>query len=170
MAPKAPKRAASPDGNGAAEAVPAKAKMAAVKAKAKSNPVPAKAKMAAVKAKAKPNPVPAKAHGIVDGRLVPVEVTRGAGVVCRPTVNTWNRWADLGLTEHMKEVISELIKRDMMRGLVNSYGYSEELMVITYDEHTFISVKWEKREAFCTDTELVYQILDLFLETVSDWD
>ena len=84
MAPKAPKRAAGPDGNGAAEAVPAKAKTAAVKAKAK------------------PNPVPAKAHGIVDGRLVPVEVTRGAGVVCRPTVNTWNRWADLGLTEHMK--------------------------------------------------------------------
>ena len=78
--------------------------------------------------------------------------------------------AALGLTEHMKEVISELIKRDMMRGLVNSYGYSEELMVITYDEHTFISVKWEKREAFCTDTELVYQILDLFLENVSDWD
>ena len=156
----APKRAASPDGNGAAEAVPAKAKMAAVKAKAN------------------PNPVPAKAHGIVDGRqlistdgrLVPVVVTRGAGIGCRPTNNTWNRWADLGLTEDMKEVISELIKRDMIQGLVNSYRYSEELMVITYNEHTFISVKWEKREAFCTDTELVYQILDLFLETVSDWD
>ena len=178
MAPKAPKRAASPDGNGAAEAVPAKAKTAAVKAKAKPNPVPAKAKMAAVKAKAKPNPVPAKAHGIVDGRqwistdgrLVPVVVTRGAGIGCRPTNNTWNRWADLGLTEDMKEVISELIKRDMIQGLVNSYGYSEQVMVITYNAHTFISVKWEKREAFCTDTELVYQIIDLFLETVSDWD
>ena len=77
----------------------------------------------------------------------------------------------MGLTEDMKEVISERIKEDMIRELVNSYGYTDEFMVITYNEHTFINVKWEKREAFCTDTELVYQILDLFLDTVSDdWD
>ena len=90
-------------------------------------------------------------------------------VVCRPTVNTWNRWADLGLTEDMKEVISELIKRDMIQGLVNSYGYSEEFMVITYNENEFINVKWEKRESYCTDTLLVYKIIDLFTDTVSDW-
>ena len=141
-----PKRAASPDGEWREEAV-------------------------AVPAKAKPKPVPAKAHGIDGGRpWCPWWSRAGAGIVCCPMVNDWDQWAHVGLTENMKEVISELIKGDMMRGLVNSYGYSEELMVITYDEHTFIHVKWEKRQDFCTDTLLVYKIIDLFTETTSDWD
>ena len=125
--------------------------------------------MAAVKAKAQPKAAVPWIEVPMVPRAAAVEFRSGAGIVCRPMEDDWDTWAHVGLTEDMKTTISELIKEDMMRGLVSSYGYSEEFMVITYNENEFINVKWEKRESYCTDTLLVYKIIDLFTDTVSDW-